>query len=109
MGKTISFTFLTAAKQREIASLQSALIYKQINTITSLHEKVKSLQHIIHHVKQRVQTLPESANFASPCIHIIITGSTTKCIDSKKRNHSNCVYYFQISKQFIYQKIPFTN
>ena len=59
MGKTISFKFLTAAKQREIASLQSASIYKQINTITSLQKKVKSLQHILHHVRQRVQTFPE--------------------------------------------------
>ena len=33
MGKTISFRFLTAAKQREIANLQSASIYKQINSI----------------------------------------------------------------------------
>jgi len=33
MGKTISFRFLTAAKQREIANLQSTSIYKQINSI----------------------------------------------------------------------------
>jgi len=30
MGKTISFNFLTAAKQKEIAHLQSSSIYKQI-------------------------------------------------------------------------------
>jgi len=51
MGKTIYFKFLTAAKQKEIAQLQSSSIYQQINTITGLHEKVKSLQHIIQHVK----------------------------------------------------------
>jgi len=33
IGKTISFKFLTAAKQREIANLQSSSIYKQINSI----------------------------------------------------------------------------
>ena len=33
MGKTISSNFLTAAKQKEIAHLQSSSIYKQMNTI----------------------------------------------------------------------------
>ena len=48
MGKTISFNFLTAAKQKEIARLQSSSIYKQINTIhqnliASLQEEVSYL------------------------------------------------------------------
>ena len=39
MGKTISFSFLTATKQKEIAHLQSSSIFKQINTITSLQKE----------------------------------------------------------------------
>jgi len=33
MGNTISFNFLSAAKQKEIMQLQASFIYKQINTI----------------------------------------------------------------------------
>ena len=86
MGKTISFKFLTAAKQREIASLQSASIYRQINTITSLHEKVQSLQHIIHHVKQRVQTLPESAILHPHAFILSLQGPQQMCRLTKKKS-----------------------
>jgi len=44
MGKTISFNFLTAAKQREIDNLQSSSIYKQINSIHLKQNLVNSLQ-----------------------------------------------------------------
>ena len=84
MGKTISFKFLTAAKQREVASLQSASIYKQINTITRLHEKVKSLQHIIHHVKQRVQTLPASVNLHPHAFVLSLPGCQQNMSTNKK-------------------------
>jgi len=43
MGKTISFNFLTAAKQREIAHLQSSSIYKQINSIHLKQNLLNSL------------------------------------------------------------------
>ena len=43
MSKTISLKFLTAAKQREIASLQSSSIYKQINSIHLKQNLVTSL------------------------------------------------------------------
>jgi len=33
MGKTISFNFLYAEKQKEVAKLQSSSIYRQINTL----------------------------------------------------------------------------
>ena len=82
MEKTISFKFLTAAKQREIASLQSASIYKQINTITPLQEKV--LQHIIHHVKQRVQTLPASVNLHPHAFALSLPGCQQNMSTNKK-------------------------
>jgi len=44
MGKTISFNFLTAAKQKEIAHLQSSSIYKQINSIHLKRNLLNSLQ-----------------------------------------------------------------
>jgi len=76
MGKTISFRFLTSAKQREIANLQSSSIYKQINSIhlkqnlrqtcAPLYNRLRknpkpwSASHtqIILQVKHRVQSLP---------------------------------------------------
>jgi len=76
MGKTISFKFLTAAKQREIANLQSSSIYKQINSIhlkQNLRQTCAPLYNrlrknpkpwsaldtqIIQQVKHRVQSLP---------------------------------------------------
>jgi len=51
MGKTISFKFLTAAKQREIASLQSASIYKQINTIHIKQNLLNSLQEEVSYLR----------------------------------------------------------
>jgi len=84
MGKTISFKFLTAAKQREIASLQSSSIYKQINTITSLHEKVKSLQHILHHVKQRVQAISGLGILHPHTFILSLHGLQQNCSTNKK-------------------------
>ena len=84
MGKTISLKFLTAAKQREIASLQSSSIYKQINTITSLHEKVKSLQHILHHVKQRVQAISGLGILHPHTFILSLHGLQQNCSTNKK-------------------------
>ena len=51
IGKPKSFNFLSATKQKEVVSLQSSLIFKQINTlqikqnlICNLQEKVSYLQ-----------------------------------------------------------------
>ena len=51
MGKTISFRFLTAAKQREIANLQSTSIYKQINAIHLKQNLVNSLQEEVSYLR----------------------------------------------------------
>jgi len=46
MEKTISFNFLTAAKQKKIAHLQSSSIYKQINTIQIKQKLIASSQEV---------------------------------------------------------------
>jgi len=51
MGKTISFKFLTAAKQKEIASLQSSSIYKQINAIHRKQNLLNSLQEEVSYLR----------------------------------------------------------
>ena len=51
MGKTISFKFLTAAKQREIANLQSSSIFKQINSIHLKQNLVNSLQEEVSYLR----------------------------------------------------------
>jgi len=51
LGKTISFRFLTAAKQREIANLQSTSIYKQINAIHLKQNLVNSLQEEVSYLR----------------------------------------------------------
>ena len=76
MGKTISFRFLTSAKQREITNFQSSSIYKQINSIhlkQNLRQTCAPLDNrlrknpkpwsalhtqIIRQVKHRVQSVP---------------------------------------------------
>jgi len=55
MGKTISFRFLTAAKQREIAHLQSMSIYKQINSIHLKQNLVNSLQEEVSYLRIQEQ------------------------------------------------------
>jgi len=44
VGNTISFNFLLAAKQKEVAELQSSSIYKQINTSQMKQNLIRSLQ-----------------------------------------------------------------
>jgi len=51
MEKTISFNFLTAAKQKEIAHLQSSSIYKQINTIQMKQNLLNSLQEEVSYLR----------------------------------------------------------
>jgi len=57
--------------------------YKQITPSTHVHEKVQSLQHIIHHVKQRVQTLPASANLHPHLFALSIPGCQTNMSTNK--------------------------
>ena len=42
--KPISFNFLSAAKQKQVANLQSSSIYKQINTLQLKQKLIRSLQ-----------------------------------------------------------------
>ena len=51
MGKIISFKFLIAAKQREIANLQSSSIFKQINSIHLTQNLVNSLQEEVSYLR----------------------------------------------------------
>jgi len=51
MGKTFSFYFLTAAKQKEIAHLQSSSIYKQINSIHLKQNLLNSLQEEVSYLR----------------------------------------------------------
>ena len=51
MGKTISFKFLTAAKQGEIANLQSSSIYKPINVIHLKQNLIQSLQEEVSYLR----------------------------------------------------------
>jgi len=51
MGRTISFNFLTTAKQKEITHLQSSSIYKQINTIQIKQNLIHSLQEEISYLR----------------------------------------------------------
>jgi len=51
MGKTISVNFLTAAKQKEIAHLQSSSIYKQINFIHLKQSLLNSLQEEVSYLR----------------------------------------------------------
>ena len=51
MGKIISFNFLTAAKQKEIAHLQSSSIYKQINMIQVKQNLIASLQEEVSYLR----------------------------------------------------------
>ena len=61
LGKTISFKFLTTAKQKEIASLQSASIYKQINAI---HVK----QNLLNSLKEEVSYLRIEEKLQNPTL-----------------------------------------
>ena len=51
MEKIISFNFLTAAKQKEIAHLQSSSIYKQINSIHIKQNLLNSLQEEVSYLR----------------------------------------------------------
>ena len=58
--------------------------YKQITPSTHLNEKVQSLQHIIHHVKQRVQTMPASANLHPHAFALSLPGCQPNMLTNKK-------------------------
>ena len=68
MCKTISFNFLTAAKQKEIANLQSSSIYKQINTIQIKQNLIDSLQEEISYL--RIEEQLENPNIQNKIIDL---------------------------------------
>jgi len=51
MGKPISFNFLSVAKQKEVAKLQSCSIYKQINTLQIKQNLIRSLQEEVSYLR----------------------------------------------------------
>ena len=51
MGKPISFSFLSAAKQKEVAELQTSSIYKQINTLQIKQNLIRSLQEEVSYLR----------------------------------------------------------
>jgi len=55
MGKPISFNFLSAAKQKEVANLQSSSIFKQINTLQIKQNLLRSLQEEISYLRIKEQ------------------------------------------------------
>ena len=59
--------------------------YKQITPNIQLKEKVQSLQHIIHHVKQRVQTMPASANLHPHAFALSLPGCQSNMSTKKKQ------------------------
>ena len=55
MGKPISFNFLTAAKQKEVANLQSSSIFKQLNTLQIKQNLTRSLQEEVSYLRSEEQ------------------------------------------------------
>ena len=55
MRKTISFNFLSPAKQKEITQLQGSSIYKQINTIQIKQNLITSLQEEVSYLRTEEQ------------------------------------------------------
>jgi len=55
MGKPISFNFLSAAKQKEVAHLQSSSIYKQINTLQIKQNLIRSFQEEVSYLRIKEQ------------------------------------------------------
>ena len=51
MGKPISFNFLTAAKQKEVANLQSSSIFKQLNTLQIKQNLIRSLREEVSYLR----------------------------------------------------------
>ena len=58
--------------------------YKQITPSTHLNEKVQSLQHIIYHVKQRIQTLSASSNLHPHMFALSLPGCQPNMLTQKK-------------------------
>jgi len=51
MGRPISFNFLSAAKQKEVANQQSSSIYKQINMLQIKQKLIQSLQEEVSYLR----------------------------------------------------------
>jgi len=55
MGKPISFNFLFAARQKEVVSLQSSSIFKQINTLQIKQNLIQNLQEEVSYLRIKEQ------------------------------------------------------
>jgi len=79
MGKTISFNFLTAAKQKEIAHLQSSSIYKQINMIQVKQNLISSLQEEVSYL--RIEEQLQNPNIQKKILELEQIIKTKICTD----------------------------
>jgi len=51
MEKPISFNFLSAARQKEVVSLQYSSIFKQINKLQNKQNLIRSLQEEVSYLR----------------------------------------------------------
>jgi len=79
MGKTISFKFLTTAKQKEIANLQATSIYKQINSIHLKKNLVNSLKEEVSYL--RIQEQLQSPTIQKKILDLEQVIKNTICAD----------------------------
>jgi len=79
MKKTISFNFITAAKQKEIAHLQSSSIYKQINTTQIKQNLINSLQEEVSYL--RIEEQLQNPNIQKKILDIQRIIKTKICAD----------------------------
>jgi len=79
MGNTISFNFLTVAKQKEIAQLQSSSIYKQINMIQIKQNLIASIQEEVSYI--RIEEQLQNPNIQKKILNLEQIIKTKKCAD----------------------------
>jgi len=79
IGKTISFNFLTAAKQKEIANLQASSIYKQINTIQIKTKLIANLQEEVSYL--RIEEQLKNSNVQKKILDLEQIIKTKICAD----------------------------
>jgi len=79
MGNTISFNFLTVAKQKEIAQLQSSSIYKQINMIQIKQNLIASIQEEVSYI--RIEEQLQNPNIQKKILNLEQIIKTKICAD----------------------------
>jgi len=79
MEKIISFNFLTAAKQKEIAHLKSSSIYKQINSIHIKQNLLNSLQEEVSYL--RIEEQLQNPNIQKKILDLEQIINTKICAD----------------------------